>query len=59
MMRNGRATCLLLRVVSNNNRDNDGDDGKDDECKNEADPSLFSCGASRDNGLVRVASSGV
>jgi hypothetical protein len=58
-MRNGQSTCLFIVVVSNNNRENDGDDGKDDECEEEADPPLFSCGTSRDNGLARVASSGV
>lgn len=57
-IRNGLATCLLVCVVSNNDRNNNSDDGNDEECKEEADPPLFSCGASRDYGLVRVASSG-
>lgn len=49
---------LLLCVVSNNNRENNGDNSKDDECKDEANPSFFSCGASRGNSFIRVANSG-
>lgn len=54
-----RASGLfLLQVVGNDNRENDGDDSKDDERKEEADPPLLPCGAGRDNGFIRVTNSG-
>lgn len=53
-----RTTDLLLVVVSNNNRENDGDDCENNECKDEANPSFFPCGASRDDGLICVTNPG-
>lgn len=53
-----RAARLLLCVIGDNNCNNDGDDGKNDKGKQEADPPLFSCATSRDNGLIRVDNSG-
>lgn len=58
----GQPTSLIflrLDVVSDDNREHDGDNGKDNEYDDEADPPLFSCSAGRVNGLVRVDNSGV
>ena len=64
-MRKRRKTCNtrrratgLLFVAGENNCENDGDDGKDEDYEEEADPPLFSGGASRDNSLVCVDNSG-